>query len=235
MKNFFFVVLLSVSAQLVMAQSKIMYGFVADSLTQTTIGGGNVVNLNNGYKARSNQHGRFGVKASRGDKIEIKVPGYEVKTILYTQLLFELDTVKVIMTPLVTTLADVVVSAYNYLDYQQDSAQRAADFVKENGMLKKTFDNRNGGPGLGISIDNLFSRREKRKRKAYDQFGIMEEEAYIRFRYNPILIKTLTGLSGANLQTFMLSTQPSYEWLREHETREDMLYYINDKMKKYQK
>lgn len=214
------------------AQSKVIHGFVIDSISQTYLSGVSVINLNSSYRARTNQAGRFGINAVIGDKIQFVLPGYENKTLNYTQFYYELDTIKILMNPIITTLQDVVVSAYNYIDYQRDSTQRINDFIAANGTLKKTFDNNNTGPGLGISIDNLFGKKEKRKRRAYAQLQEWEEEHYIRFRYNPVLLKSLTGLKGDDLEKFMQKTQPTYKWLRNHTTHDDMLYYINNEMKK---
>lgn len=217
------------------AQTKIAHGFVIDSITLSYIHGVRIDNLNNKYKARTNQYGRFGIQASVGNRLQFSAPGYEPYILNYSTFYHEQDTMRIILKPIVTTMADVVVSTYSYVDYQRDSLERREEFVAANGALKKTFDNSNSGVGLGISIDNLFSRREKRKRKAYQLFEEMEQQEYIRFRYNPILVHSLTGLEGEALNNFIFKTQPDYNWLRLHATREDMLYYINEQMKKIDK
>ncbi len=217
------------------SQAKIAQGFVIDSITSAYIHGVRINNINDKYKARTNEYGRFGIRANVGDKLEFAAPGYEPFILLYSSFYHELDTMRIILKPVVTTLADVVVSAYSYIDYQRDSAERKQEFIEATGVMKKTFDNNNSGVGLGISIDNLFSKREKRKRRAYSQFEEMEQQEYIRFRYNPILVHSLTGLEGEALNNFISTTQPDYYWLRNHTTREDMLYYINEQMKKVNK
>ena len=232
MKNIF-LGLISIFAFIsVNAQSKISQGFVIDSITLSYIHGVRIDNLNNKYKARTNQYGRFGIQASVGDRLQFSAPGYEPFILDYSTFYYEQDTMRIILKPVVTTMEDVVVSTYSYVDYQRDSVDRRQEFVAANGTLKKTFDNNNSGVGMGISIDNLFSRREKRKKKAYRLFEEMEQQEYIRFRYNPVLVHSLTGLEGEALSNFIFKTQPDYNWLRKHTTREDMLYYINEQMKK---
>ena len=235
MKNLF-LALISIFAFIsVNAQSKISQGFVIDSITVSYIQGVRVENLNNKYKARTNQYGRFGIKASVGDRLQFSAPSYEPFILDYSTFYYEQDTMRIILKPVVTTMEDVIVSTYSYVDYQRDSADRSKQFADANGKLKKTFDNSNSGVGLGINIHNLFSGREKRNKRAYRKFEEMEQQEYIRFRYNPIFVHYLTGLEGEALSNFIFKTQPNYDWLRKHTTREDLLYYINEQMKKMKK
>lgn len=232
-KIFLALFVIFIGATLLKAQTKTAYGFIIDSITHVPVPGIKIENPDKKYTARTNQYGQFGINAEVGNKILIHTAGYEKYTLEYTRFYYELDTIRIMLKPIVTTLKDVVVSTYTYLDYQRDSSERRQEFVAQNGTIKKLFDNNNSGVGLGISIDNLFSKREKRKRKAYKQFAYFEKEAYIRFRYNPVLVHSLTGLKGEELQKFIYKTQPTYEWLRSHLTREDIFYYINEQMKKH--
>ena len=52
------------------AQSKIAHGFVIDSITSTYIHGVRINNISNKYQARTNEYGRFGIRAEVSDKIE---------------------------------------------------------------------------------------------------------------------------------------------------------------------
>ncbi len=233
MKQLFIMVVFVFITCLCNAQSKTVYGFVIDSITREPVSAVKIENLNSKFIARTNRFGQFGINVSVGNKILVAAPGYEQYEFIYTQLLYELDTIRVIVKPATTTIKDVVVSAYSYTDYQRDSTERRNEFIQRNGQIKKLFDNNNSGVGLGISIDNLFSKREKRKKRAYKQFEYLEQQQYIRFRYNPELVQSFTSLKGAELQNFIQKTQPSYKWLRTHQTREDIFYYINAQMKKH--
>jgi hypothetical protein len=66
-------------------------------------------------------------------------------------------------------------------------------------------------------------------------FDLTEEEAYINFRWNEILVNKYTQFNNDELFAFMQKARPSYEWLRSHQSEEDLLYYINSQLKKYKK
>ena len=63
----------------------------------------------------------------------------------------------------------------------------------------------------------------------------MEQEAFISSRFSPEKVATITGLKDEKLILFLNSYRPSYEWARKHLTDDDMLDYINSKMKDYRK
>jgi hypothetical protein len=49
------------------------------------------------------------------------------------------------------------------------------------------------------------------------------------------MVQSYTGLTGDSLHLFMRQYTPSYEWLRDHPSKIEMIYYINDNIKKFRK
>jgi uncharacterized protein YxeA len=117
--------------------------------------------------------------------------------------------------------------------YQMDSIERRNDLLQDMVSYKKpTFALSNTGAGLGISIDR-FSKHEKSKRRALDFFEKQESEEYINYRYSAKLVAESTGFKDEMLREFMQKSRPSYEWLRANTSSEDIIYYINDQLKKF--
>ncbi len=57
--------------------------------------------------------------------------------------------------------------------------------------------------------------------------------AYIDYRFSPHVVAYYTGLKGDELRNFLRFYTPDYTWLRQHLSDEDVLYYLNDKLKIY--
>lgn len=223
------------SYQCSLAQRKIAYGFLVDSMTNVVVANANIENISANYVAKSNRFGRFGVKADVGDSLRITATGYSPKILCYGKFLHDLDTFRVLLQSEVAELAEVVVTGYTYEEYQADSTQRSRDFFERNGAIKSLFEPANSGHGLGISLDRLFSKAEKEKRRAYKVLQDKEKDMYVKFRYNPSIVQHITGLRGDALANFIRETAPTYEWLRKHTTREDIFFYINEQLKKSDK
>jgi hypothetical protein len=99
---------------------------------------------------------------------------------------------------------------------------------------KPLFANANSGAGIGISIDR-FSKHEKSKRRALDFFESNEREAYINYRYSAKLVAETTSFKDEQLRDFIQQSRPSYNWLRQNTSDEDIRYYINQQLKEFKK
>jgi hypothetical protein len=60
---------------------------------------------------------------------------------------------------------------------------------------------------------------------------MLEKSAYVNYRFSPYTVAYYTGLKGEKLLAFLHKYTPTYEWLRQHPTQEDVLLYINEKLK----
>jgi len=215
------------------AQSTYVYGKLIDSITLLPVQDVNVVNLNTGGTDVTNNRGLFMLQGSFNDTLMFSKIDYENQRIVLAGNKIARDTLNIILVPQIRELRSVTVSAYSYADYQQDSTARRNDFAQSIGFPHHWVEGSNSGAGFGFSLDRLFSKKEKNKKAAYEFFQQNEEQQYINFRFSPILVHSYTGLRGDSLQLFINRYQPSYKWLRAHRTNEDLLYYINDKLKDF--
>lgn len=214
------------------AQETYFYGYVRDSITELPIQDVHVSGNREDTSDYTNISGLFVIKASEGDTLTLLRVGYFTQKIaLHGRMLS--DTLHITMVPKTHELESVIVSAYSYADYQADSVDRRRYFEEAIGYAKPLFDNANTGAGLGISLERIFGRRQRNKKRAFKLFKEVEEEKYVDFRFNPIIVHSYTGLKSDSLQQFINKYRPTYRWLREHPRQEDILYYINGKLKKY--
>ena len=125
----------------------------------------------------------------------------------------------------------------NYTEYQHDSIARRREFLQvvgENKIPTVSRPNDDKSFGVAVNLDH-FSKKEKNKRKARELFDITEEEAYINYRWNDSVVAKYTKLEADALIGFLQEYRPSYEWLRRHPQDEDIMYYINDRLKRRKK
>ncbi|WP_447641084.1 MULTISPECIES: hypothetical protein [Chitinophagaceae] len=211
-----------------------LYGVVKDSLTLTPIANVAIYNSTGKKSSYTGDGGLFQILANQGDTIRYYAPSFFDGYYVVQSKKLQMDTIQIWLRPKVKEdLPGVFVSTYTYKEYQADSTQRMKDFVENVGLKVPTFSTANSGAGVGIGLDALFSKKNKQKKKAYEIFKDDEQQRYIDFRFNKILVNHYSGLKGENLQKFMHDYRPTYEWLREHTDAESLKYYINDRLKLY--
>ncbi len=158
---------------------------------------------------------------------------YTNDTITY-QYLFT-DTLRILLQPAGNILPNVVVTGH-YTRYQLDSIKRKADFATLLGSRIPTLSSSHpSGFGLTFNLDAVFKKKYRDLHKKEQIFANTERAAYVSYRFSPHLVAHFTGLKGSRLQDFIQRYEPSYEWLRKNTSNEDVLYYINDKLKSYRK
>jgi hypothetical protein len=134
-----------------------------------------------------------------------------------------------------STLQSVTVTA-SLNPYQRDSLARREEFLALVGKNSIPAISRANDLGFGVGINlDRFGKTEKRKRNARELFDVLEEDAYVNYRWTEAVVEKYTGYKGEQLFAFMEDHQPAYAWLRKHPTEEDLLYYINDRLKKSKK
>lgn len=217
------------------AQKRTMvYGLVLDSLKYTPIKNASVLNTNSNKTTTTNDRGIFGIPAAINDVLFVTANGYHFDTLRYSMLMH--DTLFVYMNTLADVLPGVTVTAKGYTKYQLDSISRRDEFLAAAGGEKKPVaNNATSGAGIGFDLDLLLSKKERDKRKAYKQFDAHEKEMYINSRFSPQIVHNYTGLTGDTLNRFMRLYKPGYEWLRSHQSDEDIIYYLNDKLQAFYK
>lgn len=215
----------------VTAQRDFIKGYLRDTLTYYPITNGTITNWNTQKKARTNERGFFFLEVTPGDRLYVQAPAYFIDTLYYTP--FFADTVTLYLSPSGSILPEVTVrSAYN--KYQLDSIRRREDFEAMRGTVIKTV----GPPpttgfGINLSLDRFFKKKYQQKAKAGELFQKTEERSYIDFRFSAQMVSYYTGLKADALRNFMYRYTPSYIWLRQHPTQQEVLFYINDKLKQF--
>jgi hypothetical protein len=229
---FFICAAFSVKAQ----QKNTIIGVVKDSVTNTIIEFASISNINKKNTIVSNTKGVFKIDIALNHLLSVAAIGYNFDTIRVTEKLLQTDTLYVLLQPLSKRLADITVtSTTRFSQYQLDSIERRKEFfINKSDVKIPVVSSANSGIGIGINIDHFY-KKEKRKRSALDLFYDIENESYTNYRFTPALVNKYTQLEGEKLVEFMQKYRPSYTWLRNHTTEEDILYYINEKLPSFNK
>lgn len=200
-----------------------------DAATKQSIAYASITNLTTQQTVLSNKSGYFSIETNSNQLLSISAIGYMFDTL---RIINELQDSVLYVKPLAQELIGVTVfSTTKFSKYQRDSLQRRDEFFKDMGSNPlPTFSTSNSGAGLGISLDR-FSAREKRKRKAIELFDAMEKEQYINYYFNPQTVSKFAALPVDSLLHFVQANRPGYKWLRKHNSTEDLLYYVNEKLK----
>ena len=219
--------------QIAAQKNKAVIGYLRDSMTHAPIVLGSVTNNNTHETVMSGNTGRFKINVKEHELLSYAAVGYHFDTIQFVHKLAIQDSIDIYASPLSHDLGNITVTTKGMSAYQMDSIERRNDLLHDMVSYKKpTFALSNTGAGLGISIDR-FSKHEKSKRRALDFFEAQEKEAYINYRYSAQLVAESTGFKDETLRKFMQQSRPSYDWLRDNTTSEDIRYYINDQLKKF--
>jgi len=173
--------------------------------------------------------GHFRIQVKEGDIISAKKFGYRFDTVH-----FSFQTIDSILTiylePLGTILKTVTVTT-SYSAYQVDSIRRKIAFDEARSKTTLISTELHPGFGLVFNIDRITTSNDKQVKKQRELFEKTERWAYISFRYPDSLVQFYTGLKGDSLHLFMNQYTPSYEWLRAHPGKMEVVYYINEKLK----
>jgi hypothetical protein len=206
-------------------------GYVKDSITHYPIYNATVSNPNANKKVVTDKNGFFQIHAAPDDLIYFIAIAYQYDTVR-TSFLFG-DTLNIYLTPMGSLLPTVTVHA-QYNKYQLDSMERKNRFTQIRGNTIRSASSLNeGGFGIGINLDRVFKKKYKLQKNQDRIFKINEEWAYINYRFSPTLVAYYTGLKGDNLKKFMQLYTPSYTWLRQHLSNEEVLNYINAQLKTF--
>lgn len=227
------IIFLSCLVSFSFAQNKIFVaGTVKDSISGSPLSFASITNMNSHQTVLSDKNGFFRITVSLNQLLSFAYVGYNFDTVFVNEKILQKDTLHLLLRPLTKSLAEVTVySNMKFSAYQSDSLKRRNDFFQTIGdYTLPVFSNGNSGSGIGLNLDRFYGR-EKRKRKIIDLFDQMEQEQYINYRFTPALVNKYTTLSTDSLSLFIQQYRPSYTWLRKHTEEEDVLYYINDKLK----
>jgi hypothetical protein len=213
------------------AQTKWFSGYLKDSVTNLPVSGGTVINFNTQKKVQSDRRGFFRLQATPNDVLYVTAPSYRFDTLRFSYLFA--DTITIHLFPVGHVLPGVTVAAH-YNQYQIDSVERRKAFEQLQGQKVSTVSSTNNGAfGVGLNLDKLFKKKYKDQKKSEKLFVSTEEQAYVNYRFSSQMVADYTGLKDEPLRDFLYRYTPSYKWLRQHPSDDEVLYYINDKIKEY--
>ena len=102
--------------------------------------------------------------------------------------------------------------------YKQDSAENRLTYSRIFNYEKPQLRS-NSSPGTPPGLDineliNMFRFRRNKMNQAFQQRLLAEEEdKYVNYKFNSILLKRVTGLTGVLLDKYKMIYKPSYEFL----------------------
>ena len=215
------------------AQQRVLTGYLIDSITHLPIAGGTLSNPAIRKKVTTDVNGFFRLPVSPDELLYAVAAHYHYDTLRYS-FLFQ-DTITIYLVP-VNMLAAVTIET-GYKKYQRDSTERRLEFDQHRGHTLHSIDRSKHKPyfGLTLNLDRLFKKKYKNKEKDERSFQGLEQQAYIRHRFSPTLVAFYTGLKGDTLLQFMQLFTPSYSWLRQHSSNEQVIDYLSEKLVQYRK
>jgi hypothetical protein len=225
------VVILIFITSVVFAQQRVVNGFLRDSVTLFPIADGTITNSTTNKTVKTDNNGFFKLAATPNDFIYASAKSYHFDTLKYSFIFT--DTITIYLSFSGNVLPAVTVKG-QYSKYQLDSMERRREFDQSLGTNLKTLaTNHPSGFGLTFNLDKVFKKKYRNQKGDEKLFTTLEKIAYVNYRFSPNLVAYYTGFKGDKLRTFMNLYTPAFEWLRQHTTNEDVLYYINDKLKIY--
>jgi len=210
------------------AQS-ILKGKIYEAQTDSAIAAVNVYNLNTKQFARSGINGNYTIAAAEGEQLVFSMTGFNPDTVIvtYSMLLTQYD---VTLYKQIITLKNVTVTS----SYMADSMARrnyySHIYEKQPGITGRNTPA--NGFGISVSPFSYFSHEAQQKRQLKKRLIKQEQENYVDRCFPIEWVANLTGLRGDSLSRFMSLYRPSYSFCRKN-SREKMLFYINDKLKDY--
>jgi hypothetical protein len=237
-RNFFLLIFLLSTAAVLLThhaagQKAVIVGFVTDKMSKQPVRTASIRNIVSGNTVVSRSAGQYSITGDKGNILSFSATGYFTDTLTITDSVLQLEHLNIALRPLSGTLPDVTVTA-KLNPYQLDSLERRRNFLALVGEAKLPKVSRVNDLGFGVGINmDYWKKRERNKRRARELFDITEEEAYINYRWTDTLVHKYSRLNGDTLIDFMQQYRPSWEWLRQNEEEEDLVYHINKSLKQY--
>ena len=104
-------------------------------------------------------------------------------------------------------------------DYHMDSLHNRQDYAKYFDYKKPKFkisDPGNGENGVGLDLDeivNMFRFNRNRRLAAFQKRLIQDEQdKFVEHRFNHVLVRKITHLTGTELDAFMAKYKPSFRF-----------------------
>src|ERR1700722_582469 len=230
--NLFILALLSTPA----VAQQMLKGKVRQKTTDAILTSVTVFNQTQRKYNISDAGGNYRIVANPGDTITFSSAGYHADTTYVVSAeLEDKNGYVVYLDPNLVELQAVLVGQLS--NYQLDSIQRKEDYAWLDQVHKVRLagdQTPTDGVGIGFSPVTYFSSEQKNLRQLRQRIGKEEKDYYIDSRFPSSYVSMVTGLKGDSLQYFMVTYRPTYRFCR-GASNEDILLYINEKLKLFQK
>jgi hypothetical protein len=112
------------------------------------------------------------------------------------------------------TLKEVIVFARSYREDSMENRRTYGDVYNYHNPTIKTSISPDGAVGADVDeIINMFRfKRNKRLRLFKARLEQQEQDHFVSYRFNKNFVRRITGLQGAELDTFMVRYLPTYEF-----------------------
>lgn len=222
-------VLLLNSCPFIHAQQSVN-GKIYSATTDSVISAVTVYNKTQKLSSYSGKEGSYSIIATEGDTLIFSTIGFSpvVLPVQFHMLLTQYD---ITMQIKMTTLQTVKLTS----SYREDSLNRRSYYrsvyKKQPGI---TGFNTPNGAGVSLSPISYLSSEAKQLRSLKKRLVKEEEDDYIDHSFPAEWVGKLTGLKNDSLSLFMYRYRPSYIFCRKTD-RQQMLIYVNDKLKDFRK
>ena len=224
------IVLFFTGSALLKAQT--LKGIVMELNSSKPIDQVEVKNLTTKRSIETNSSGEFSIDIKLNELLSFHYPGYRVDTLFVTDLEFK----RIYLTPIpgFNILKDVEITELSdvQLDEQIRITEQQGKIVGTAGGGEATRDGGQRRGGIAISPSRLFGKEAKEARRFHDLLIAEKKDRAIMFKFNPLLITSITPLSGKDLDLFIVKYKPSYEFI-EKSDEEQIRLYIMDSFKEF--
>lgn len=219
-------ILFLVSISSAYAQQEFMQnGALLENGSKIRIALAEITNLRNGYSVGSNDMGLFSIKSAIGDTLVITKRGFnDIRVVVSStkDILLQMNRGG-------TMLSEVVING--------QGKKQAMDDIKRDFKNKGSF--YGGKPPLLsyvlsplTAIYELFGRTPKNARRFNKMYVSELQDSHVDQLFNKVTINKETGLTGKELEDFMVNYRPDYEKAKNW-TYYDSTKWIKDSFKKY--
>jgi hypothetical protein len=112
------------------------------------------------------------------------------------------------------TLKEVIVFARSYREDSMENRRTYADVYNYHNPTLRTSISPDGAVGADVDeIINMFRFRRNKHLKAFKaRLEQQEQDQFVSYRFNKNFVRRITGLQGAELDSFMVRYLPTYEF-----------------------
>jgi hypothetical protein len=113
-----------------------------------------------------------------------------------------------------STLKEVIVYSNTYRQDSLENRQTYADVYDYRKPTVRSSISPDGVPGMDVDeLINMFRFKRNKRLKAFQlRLEAQEQDKYVDYRFNKNLVRRITQLQGAQLDSFMILYRPTYEF-----------------------